>query len=223
MEQYSSVIQAASIFHGIATEDLSAVLSCLNAAKKDYAKGEYLLLAGEPTKAMGLLLEGSLLITQEDIWGNSNLMGKAKPGDIFAEAFACSFGTQLNVNVMAQQNCTVLWLEVPRLLSGCSAACAHHQKMAQNLLSELANKNRALNARLTHMGKRTTKEKLLSYLSAEAQRNASNCFSIPFNRQQLADYLSVERSAMSLELCKLRDEGILSFDKNNFVLHTPLI
>lgn len=222
MQQYLSVIQSASIFQGISAQELNGVLACLNAAKSSYQKGEYLLLAGDKASAMGLLLEGSLLILQEDIWGNCNLMGNAKPGDIFAEAFACLPDVPLNVSVMAQQDCTVLWLEIPRLLSSCNSACPHHQRMIQNLLAAFAAKNRVLNTRLTHMGKRSTKEKLLSYLSAQAQHNQSNQFSIPFNRQQLADYLSVERSAMSLELCKLRDAGLISFDKNNFVLHTPL-
>ena len=143
-------------------------------------------------------------------------------GQLFAEAFACSPGAVLNIAVAAEAPCTVLFLNVRRILTMCPTTCAHHSRMIRNLLSDLAGKNLRFTEKLTHMGQRTTREKLLSYLSAEAQRCGDAEFDIPYSRQQLADYLSVERSGLSAELCRMRDEGILAFHKNHFkLLATP--
>ena len=109
-------------------------------------------------------------------------------------------------------------LNIRRVLTVCSSACEHHNRIIQNLLAELAEKNLLQNEKLTHMGQRTTRGKLMSYLSAEAQRLGRYEFDIPFSRQQLADYLAVERSGLSLELGKMQKDGLLEFHKNHFVL-----
>ena len=122
------------------------------------------------------------------------------------------------MNILAASNCRILFLEVSKILTVCSSACEFHNRLIQNMLTLIARKNFQLNRKLEHMSKRSTKEKLLSYLSMESKKANAPTFTIPFNRQQLADYLSVDRSAMSNELCKLRDEGILQFHKNSFTL-----
>ena len=132
------------------------------------------------------------------------------PGQLFAESFACMRGSVLNVSVVTDAPSVVLYLNVRQLLTTCSSACEFHNRVIMNLLSDLADKNLSFNEKLTHMAQRTTREKLLSYLSAESIRQDSQVFDIAYNRQQLADYLSVDRSAMSNELCKLRDEGIIA-------------
>ena len=167
------------------------------------------------------MLSGSALIVQEDIWGNRNILSKAGPGQTFAEVFACAPGAVLNVSVEAESAVTVMFLRVRRVLSVCPSACSHHSRIIRNLLGELAEKNLRLNGKLTHMGQRTTRAKLMSYFSAEAQRRGSYEFDIPFSRQQLADYLGVERSGLSMELGKMRREGLLDFHKSHFLLKAP--
>ena len=167
------------------------------------------------------MLAGSTLIVQEDIWGNRNILSKTGPGQTFAEVFACAPGAVLNVSVEAESAVTVMFLRVRRVLSVCPSACSHHSRIIRNLLGELAEKNLRLNEKLTHMAQRTTRAKLMSYFSAEAQRRGGYEFDIPFSRQQLADYLGVERSGLSMELGKMRDEGLLDFHKSYFLLKAP--
>ena len=164
------------------------------------------------------MLSGSVLIIQEDIWGNRNIVSRTGAGQTFAAAFACAPGSVLNVSVTAETPVTVMFLNVKRVLNVCSSACTHHSRIIRNLLGELAEKNLRFGEKLTHMGQRSTRAKLMSYFSAEAQRLGKYEFDIPFSRQQLADYLAVERSGLSLELGKMRAEGLLDFRKNHFVL-----
>lgn len=218
MKKYLPIIRNTQLFSGISETEITGMLSCLHAKKLDYPKDAYIFRAGDITNVLGLMLSGNALIIQEDFWGNRNIISSIEQGQSFAESFACAPGSHLNVSVVSQSACTVMFLNVNRILTMCPATCDHHSKVVQNLLSDMANKNLRFNEKLTHIGKRTTRAKLLSYLSAEAQRNNCFHFDIPFSRQQLADYLFVERSGLSLELCRMRDEGLLDFKKNHFIL-----
>lgn len=150
--------------------------------------------------------------------GKPQYLSKAGLGQTFAAAYACAIGSRLNVSVIAETPVTVIFLNVKRILNVCPSACSHHSRIIRNLLGELAEKNLRFNEKLTHMGQRTTRSKIMSYLSAEAQRLGKYEFDVPFSRQQLADYLGVERSGLSLELGKMRSEGLLDFRKSHFVL-----
>ena len=194
------------------------MLSCLKAERKDFPKDAFLLRAGDTAESIGLVLSGSVLVIQEDIWGNRNILSKAGPGQTFAAAFACAPGSRLNVSVVAEAPVTAMFLNVKRILTVCPSACTHHSRIIRNLLGEMAGKNLMLGEKVSHMGQRTTRAKLMSYLSAQAQKHGAYEFDIPFSRQQLADYLAVERSGLSVELCKMRDEGLLEFQKSHFVL-----
>ena len=218
MKEFFPVLHMAALFSGISDEELAAMLSCLGARIGTFPKGSRLLRAGE---AVGLVLAGSALIVQEDIWGNRSILSKTGPGQTFAEVFACAPGAVLNVSVEAESAVTVMFLRVERVLNVCPSACSHHSQIIRNLLGELAEKNLRLNEKLTHTGQRTTRAKLMSYFSAEAQRRGGYEFDIPFSRQQLADYLGVERSGLSMELGKMRDEGLLDFHKSHFLLKAP--
>ena len=218
MKDFLPVIRSSPLFSGISAEEASAMLSCLQAEKKDFPKEAFLLHAGDTAESIGLILSGSILVVQEDIWGNRNILSKAGPGQTFAAAYACAPGSVLNVNVFAETPVTALFLNVKRILNVCPSACTHHSRIIRNLLSDLAEKNLRFSEKLTHMSQRTTRDKLMSYLSAEAQRLGTYEFDIPFSRQQLADYLGVERSGLSLELGKMRSEELLDFHKNHFAL-----
>ena len=218
MKKFLPVIRSAQLLSGISEEELAAMLSCLNAEKKDFPKEAFVLRAGDTADSIGLVLVGTVLIIQEDIWGNRNILSKAGPGQTFAAAYACAPGSKLNVSVIAETPVTAMFLNVKRILNVCPSACSHHSRVIRNLLSELAGKNLRLNEKLTHIGQRTTRSKIMSYLSAEAQRLGTYEFDIPFSRQQLADYLAVERSGLSLELGKMRSEGLIDFHKSHFIL-----
>lgn len=194
------------------------MLSCLETREERFPKDTFLLRTGDTAESIGLVLSGSVLVVQEDIWGNRNILSKAGPGQSFAAAYACAPGSVLNVSVLAETPVTAMFLNVKRVLNVCPSACAHHSRIIRNLLGELAEKNLRFGEKLTHMGQRTTRAKLMSYFSAEAQRLGTYEFDIPFSRQQLADYLAVERSGLSLELGKMRSEGLLDFHKSHFIL-----
>ena len=221
MEDFLPALLKSALFSGAGEDDIRGMLGCLGARREKYDRGEFILRAGDAVDSLGLLLSGSALVVEEDFWGERNLMARVEPGDVFAESFACSPGTRLTVGVEAESACGVMWLEVRRIFTACPSACPRHSLVTRNLLSCIAQRNLRLSEKLTHMGRRTTREKLLSYLSAEASRAGSPDFTVPFSRQQLADYLGVERSAMCAQLGRLRDEGVLKFEKERFVLLQP--
>lgn len=218
MKEYPQIIRSSTLFSGISEEELTAMLSCLGTKTGSFPKDTFLLRAGDTAESIGLVLSGSVLVVQEDIWGNRNILSKAGPGQSFAAAYACAPGSLLNVSVLAETPVTAMFLNVKRVLNVCPSACEHHSRIIRNLLGELAEKNLRFGEKLTHMGQRTTRAKLMSYLSAEAQRLGTCEFDIPFSRQQLADYLAVERTGLSQELGKMRSEGLLDFHKSHFVL-----
>lgn len=219
MKEMLSVLRTSGIFSGISEEETEKMLHCLEVRPETFQKDEYILRTGDRVEAFGLVITGKVLIIQEDFWGNRNILAAVGAGHCFAETFACSPGAVLNVSVMAQTNVQVLFLNVKRILTTCPSTCSHHSRMIRNLLSELAEKNLRLNEKITHLGQRSRRAKILSYLSAEAQRHGSAEFDIAFSRQQLADYLSVDRSGLSMELSRMQEEGLLEYRKNHFKLH----
>lgn len=218
MEKFMGVIRGSAVFAGMSEDEIKRIEGCLVPRIADYPKNSYVLRAGEPAPSVCLVLSGAVHVVQEDFWGNRNIMAKIGPSDIFGESYACVRGAVLAVGVVAVEPAKIMFLDAGRITRTCQSACSFHARLISNLLTVLAEKNLTLNAKFMHITQRSTRDKLLSYLSAEAADHKSSSFEIPFNRQQLADYLSVDRSAMSNELCKLRDEGVLRFDKNKFEL-----
>lgn len=222
MKQYLEKLEQSPLFRGMASEDMEKVLRCLSATVERYPKNHFVLREGAAVRRMGVVLSGQVYVIREDFWGNRDILAKVVPGQLFAEAYACCPGTALRVSVVTEgEAAEVLFLNVQRVLTTCPSACPCHNRLVGNLLSILAGKNLLLNGKLSHVTRRTTREKLLSYLSAESQAQGSESFDIPFDRQQLADYLAVDRSAMSKELGRMRDEGLLQFQKNHFTLCQP--
>lgn len=218
MEKYIPTLKNTRLFAGVGESEISAMLSCLQAGLRTYKKGEYVLRQGERLDNIPVLVEGKLHIQCDDYWGNRSIMNAVNVGEMFGEAYAAPDSGTLMNDVLAVEDCAVIFFDVKRVVTVCPTACRFHSMVVQNLFFAISEKNRRLVRKLSHMSRRTTREKLLAYLSEEAKQHGSSEFAIPFNRQQLADYLSVDRSAMSNELCKLRDEGLIRFEKSRFVL-----
>lgn len=219
MEKYLSVMKRSPFFSGLEDSEILSVLKCVKASVISRPQGSYILHSGEHTDVMGLVLSGSVLVVQEDLWGHRNILSRCASGDFFGEPYAANPGSVLNISAVAEKDCDILLLNVKQLLLTCTTACEHHQKLIRNLVGVLANKILVFNEKITHISKRTTREKLLSYLSSESIRQASLSFDIPFDRQQLADFLCVDRAAMSVELSKLQKEGALTTNRNHFELN----
>lgn len=215
--EHLPVLAKSPLFSGVDPADLQGLLSCLDARRLSFKKGELLMRRGERTEFLGLLQSGTVHIIREDFWGNRSIVGLAEAGDTFAESYALA-GEPLEVSVLANSDGEALLLRAERVVSGCQQVCSFHSRLSRNLLAMMAVKNLNLTAKMRHMARKTTREKLMSYLSAQALRAGSAEFDIPLDRQQLADYLAVERSAMSATLSRLRDEGALDFHKNHFHL-----
>ena len=215
-------LKKTSLFRGTTEAELPTLLGCIAPSYRDFAKNEIILHQGEDITSVGMVLSGRVQIIEEDFWGNRNIIADAWPGDVFGESYAFLPGELLRVSAIAAENSAVMMIDARHMLEICSSACRFHTRLVQNMLAESAKKNLALTRKLSHMSRRSTREKLLSYLSGQSLAAGSDQFEIPFNRQQLADYLCVDRSAMSNELCKMRDEGMLTFDKSNFHLKSEI-
>ncbi len=218
MEEYYDFILTSPLFRGVEKNELSAMLNCLGARVMTFSKNEPVFLEGDSAGFMGFILEGSVQIVQEDFYGNRSIISHAEKGDLFAEAFACANLETMPVSGYAVKDSKILMLSCQKMLTICSSACTFHNQLVKNLLNVVAQMNLTLNGKITVMSQKTTKEKLLTYLLAQAKKVGSDEFDIPFDRQALADYLGVDRSAMSTELNKLRKAGVLDCKGSHFHL-----
>ena len=218
MKKYIQILKKTQLFSEISEEEITAMLPCLRAELKTYKKGEFILMQGESLDKILVLAEGKLHIQCDDYWGNRSILSALSVGDMFGEAYASPESGVILNDVVAIEDSSVILFDVRRILTTCSSACRFHNMIVQNMFFAISDKNRRLVQKLGHMSGRSTRAKLISYLSEEAKRQGSSAFTVPFNRQQLADFLSVDRSAMSNELCKMRDEGMIRFEKSSFEL-----
>ncbi|MBQ3077338.1 MAG: Crp/Fnr family transcriptional regulator [Clostridia bacterium] len=203
------ILSTCPLFADLNEEDLRLMLGCLGSRTARYPKGAAVFLEGDAAEYVGIVLEGAVTIVQDDFFGNRNLIGTALPGELFAEAFSCAGLERLPVSVFAERDTAVLLLDCRRVLQVCSSGCPFHHRLIANLLAVVSRKNLALNRKIRFVSQRTTREKLMSYLLDQAKQQGSDHFEIPFDRQALADFLAVERSAMSAEISRLRKEGVL--------------
>ena len=218
MKNYTDVLKTVRLFKGIEEADLQPLLSCLAAKSVRFEKGQTVFSIGERIEKYGIVLSGQVQVVQYDYYGNRSNLVKIDIGNLFGESFACAEIKTLPVSVITMSESELLFIDCHRLAVPCAKACGFHSKLIQNMLNIVSMKNISLTQKIEFTSKRTTREKLLAYLSAEAKKSGSSHFCIPFNRQELADYLSVERCAMSAELSKLRNDGVLKFHKNQFDL-----
>lgn len=222
-----SAFQNSPLFYGFSNDEIDHILKVCNAKIKNYHKGETVFFSGQIIAQLGLVIAGTLYIQQSDWWGNVNILHSIKAREIFGLAFAAVSGIPLENDVIAAADTAVLFLDVNWIHTfGAEDAESKNTavlfrsklKLIKNLYRISAARNRFLTKKLHYLSCRSTRDKLLAYLSEQADIQQSHSFDIPFDRQQLADYLSVERSAMSAELSKMQRDGLLTFRKNHFTL-----
>lgn len=218
MKKYFEVLRRCTLFEQIEDENLIALLGCLGAKVETFGKKYTIIAEGNPAKYIGIVLSGSAQIIRIDYYGNRSIVTGVEVGEVFGEAFACAEVPAIPVTIIANEPCEVMLIDCSRVLHACSNACGFHQQIIFNLMRDLAIKNILFHQKLEIISKRSTRDKLMAYLLLQAKKAGGSSFEIPFDRQELADYLEVDRSGLSAEISKLRKEGIIENRKNFFVL-----
>lgn len=218
MRRYIEIIEKSVIFKGLTADEIEKAVEFFDAKEIKLKKGEYIYHSDDSIKKIGLVLDGSVRIEKEDYYGNSTIMTSVSKGDIFGEVYSCCHKGASGVSVVAESETKVLMLDTSRIFMCNSSKETFYYKIMHNLINVLASKAYMLNLKIGYICKRTTREKLMSFLSQQAEEKKSNGFYINFNRQELADFLCVDRSAMSNELSKMKKEGIIEYNKNYFKL-----
>ena len=218
MKKYLETLRKCPLFRQIEDENLIRMLGCLGAKVETFDKKYTILAEGSPAKYIGIVLSGSAQIVQVDYFGNRSILSSIEPSQFFAEAFACAEIRSIPVTVIANEPCEVMLIDCNHVLHTCTNSCGFHQQLIFNLMKDLAKKTLMFHQRIEITSKRSTREKLLTYLMLQAKKANSNRFDIPFDRQELADYLEVDRSGLSAEISKMRKEGMIKSQKNHFEL-----
>ena len=218
MKKYKKILQKCPLFRDIREEDLFRMLECLRARVTSFDKKYTILAEGNPAKYIGVVLSGSVQMIRVDWYGNRSILAESGEGEVFGEAFACSETEELPVTVVACEPCDILLIDSRHILHTCEKHCTFHQQLIFNLMKDLAAKTLQFHQKLEVVSGRTTRERLMTYLTMQAKKAGSRSFTIPFDRQELADFLEVDRSGLSAEIGRLRREGVLESEKNRFVL-----
>lgn len=214
----SETAKKCPLFAGIAPDQLESLLLCLAASTRLYRKDEFIFMAGDKPVSIGVVLSGGAWVLQEDFWGRRTILAHVGSGDLFGEAFSCAEKGALPISVAATEPAAIMLINYRKIITTCSTACLFHARLIMNMMRILAEKNIQLTKKIEHLSKRSTRDKLLSFLSAQAMQAGNDTVELPFNRQELADYLCVDRSALSRELGQMQAEGLLRYKKNRFEL-----
>ena len=205
-----------ALFKGISPQELKVMLNCLGHHSGSYKKGEIIFREGEELKHIGVVLSGSVDVVKEDRLGNRNSFARIFKGELFGMAFACASDRQSVVSYVTAEDAHVLFLPIERVMHTCDNTCAFHQRLVVNLAGIIADEGRKLVSKLEIVTKRSIREKILAYLSIQQRSGSSEYMEIPLGRTELADYLCVDRSALTRELGKMKKEGVIDYDGNCF-------
>ena len=212
------IMERCALFEGVRLEDRQPMLQCLGARVVDVPKNSFVFREGDSANLVGIVLEGCVQMIREDYYGNRSILARIEPAGLFGESFACADVKNLPISVVAVEDSKVMLIDSHRITVTCANACGFHNRMIFNLMKGMADKNLAMNQKLELLSQRTTREKLMAYLMMQAKLHGSKEFTIPYDRQALADYLEVDRSGLSAEISKLRKEKILESEKKRFCL-----
>ncbi len=213
-----NILSKHPLFSGIIVGDIKHILNCMDSRRQHFEKGELIFVADYSIPKVGILLSGKAQIIKENYHGDKMIVGNIDSGSLFGETYASMSLSTIPVSVEALENCLVLLLDLDRMLKMCESTCPFHQKMISNLLKIIAVKNMQLNKKMSYITHKTIRGRLLAYLEDQAEEANSEKFEIPFNRNELSDYLCIDRSAMSRELSRMKKEGLLNFKKKTFHL-----
>ena len=214
MQKIFAAIKHNTLWCDIGYSDFEKMFRCIEARTQSYHKGDIIILSGDTVSRIGMILSGSVKIIAEDREGNIAILTELGAAELFGEVFACAGVSHSPVTVQAAEESEILFINYRKILTTCSSACVFHVRLIENMLKTIAQKNLMLNQKIEILSKRTTREKLLLFF--DLQRGQAKKLTIPYNREELANYLCVDRSAMSNELCKMRDAGLIRFRKNEF-------
>lgn len=204
------------LFDGINPEDRKTMLSCIGYHIGTFRKGDIVAFEAENIKHIGIVISGAVDMVKEDIWGNKTMLVRTRKNELFGETFACGSDNLSVVTFLVSEDAQILFLPFDRVMHSCTMACMFHHQLIENMVHIIANKNRDLMRKLEVVSKRTIREKVLTYLSIQAQTQACRYFEIPLGRVELAEYLCVDRSALTRELAKMKEEGLIDYDRNSF-------
>ncbi len=218
LKKFLRILEKCPLFDGIEPDKLLTMLTCLGARVASFDKKYTILTEGKPAKYIGIVLSGSVQVMQVDYYGNRSILSNIGPSELFAEAFACAETPAIPVTVVAGEPSEVMLIDCRHILHTCQNNCGFHQRLIFNLMKDLATKTILFHQKIDITSKRTTREKLMAYLLIQAKKTGSDTFEIPFDRQELADFLEVDRSGLSAEIGKLRKEGVLTSEKKRFTL-----
>lgn len=217
MQQYLSDIRQCLLFERIDDEELTKTLTCLNVQLIPCEKWKVVLHQGDKPNYFGVVVQGGVQVIASDSFGNHSVLWSIGPGELFGETYASAGVEGYPASFVAVQDSLVMVLEYERVIRGClNNGCIAHSYMVTNLLKSIGRKNLLLTQKLEFVSQRTTRDKLMAYLRAQRKEANKERFTIPYDRQTLADYLGVERSAMSAELSKMKKDGLINYKKNEF-------
>jgi CRP-like cAMP-binding protein len=218
MRKFIPPLLSCRLFDGIKAAEIEKLLDCFHARTRKFEKDAYIFMENDEISVMGIVISGAVHLVRDDFWGNRTIIARIAAGEIFAESFACGKTGRLPLSAIAVEKTEALFINAQKISAACASACPFHTKILNNMIQELSGKNVILINKIQHITRRSTREKLISYLSAEAKAAGNSSFDIPFNREELAEFLSVDRSAMSSELGRMKTDGLLTFRKNHFTL-----
>lgn len=214
--EFFNDLQSSSIFSDINESDILAMAHCFNIRIKNFTKNSVIVESGKPLEDIILILKGGAIIQSYDTNGEISILMKLQSGDVFGVEGAYAGEESYADDLVASEKTTVAFLSRHRLCTPCENRCKRHIKLARELMTIMANKNFVLLNKIACMSKKTIREKVLYYLQNESLKNNTAYFDIPFNKTELASYLSVDRSALSKELNNLKREKVIDFDKKRY-------
>lgn len=217
-ENELAILRNASLFQNIETTELQSLLNCLQATIKKFDKGDFIQREGEAINQIGIVIKGVVEVMQEDALGRKTILTSIGRSGIFGEAIVTAQLEESPVSVVASQETTVCFLNYLEIATTCGNSCIFHTQLIQNMLGIMARKTLLLSKKLNYALMKSIRDKITAYLLDEYQRKNKKIIIIPYNREELADYLSVDRSALSRELSKMRADGMIQYRKNEFTL-----
>ena len=221
IEKYLPLLKTTRLFSDINDNDIIYIIKILKGKFKEYKSESYIYSYGDKLKCLHLLVEGDIILVNDDVWGNHNILTKVKPGECFGISHTLSDGENVLYDAITKHGCKILTLDKNSIMHPFTENYNLQEQLVKNIIKILVNRNLTSTEKVLFLSQRKTRDKILTYLSFVSQTQNSADFFVPYSRQQLAEYLCVDRSALSNELCKLRDEGLIEFHKNHFIIKTP--